>query len=69
MGACSIRIPICQFSSYPQQAPGIVSSLVGHTIDSTLLQRVSIPTLPPFQNTKTLLIAVLGKIQTNPSIL
>ena len=36
-------------------------------IDSTLLQRVSIPALPPFQNTNTLLIAVLGKIQTDPS--
>ena len=38
-------------------------------IDSTLLQRVSIPALPPFQNTNTLLIAVLGKIQTDPSTL
>ena len=38
-------------------------------IDSTLLQRVSIPALPPFQNTNTLLIAVLGKIQTDPNTL
>ena len=38
MGACSIRIPICQFSSYPQQAPGIVSSLVGHTTDRCIIK-------------------------------
>ena len=36
-------------------------------IDSTLLQRVNVPALPPFQNTSTLLTAVLGKIQTDPS--
>ena len=36
-------------------------------IDSTLLQRVNIPTLPPFQNTNTLLTAVLGRIETDPS--
>ena len=36
-------------------------------IDSTLLQRVNVPALPPFQNTSTLLSAVLGKIQTDPS--
>ena len=36
-------------------------------IDSTLLQRVNVPALPPFQNMSTLLTAVLGKIQTDPS--
>ena len=36
-------------------------------IDSTLLQRVNVPALPSFQNTSTLLSAVLGKIQTDPS--
>ena len=36
-------------------------------IDFTLLQRVNVPALPPFQNTSTLLTAVLGKIQTDPS--
>ena len=35
-------------------------------IDATLLQRVNVPALPPFQNTITLLSAVLGKIQTDP---
>ena len=35
-------------------------------IDPTLLQRVNVPALPPFQNTITLLSAVLGKIQTDP---
>ena len=35
-------------------------------IDPTLLQRVNVPALPPFQNTITLLTAVLGKIQTDP---
>ena len=37
-------------------------------IDSTLLQRVNVPALPSFQNTSTLLSAVLGKIQTDPSV-
>ena len=36
-------------------------------IDSTLLQRVNVPALPPFQNTISLLTAVLGKIQTDPT--
>ena len=36
-------------------------------IDPILLQRVNVPALPPFQNTITLLTAVLGKIQTDPS--
>ena len=36
-------------------------------IDCTLLQRVNISALPPFQNTNTLLTAILGKIQTDPS--
>ena len=36
-------------------------------IDSTLLQSVNIAALPPFQNINTLLAAVLGKIQTDPS--
>ena len=36
-------------------------------IDSTLLQRVNVPALPSFQNTSTLLSAVSGKIQTDPS--
>ena len=36
-------------------------------VDSTLLQRVNIPALPPFQNANTLLNTVLGKIQTDPS--
>ena len=36
-------------------------------IDATLLQRVNVPALPPFQNTITLLTAVLGKIQTDPN--
>ena len=36
-------------------------------IDSTLLQRVNVPALPSFQNTSTLLSAVLGKIQSDPS--
>ena len=35
-------------------------------IDSTLLQCVKIPALPPFQKPNTLLSAVLGKIQTDP---
>ena len=35
-------------------------------IDSTLLQRVNVQALPPFQKTNTLLTAVLGKIQTDP---
>ena len=35
-------------------------------IDATLLQRVNVPALPPFQNTITLLTAVLGKIETDP---
>ena len=35
-------------------------------IDPTMLQRVNVPALPPFQNTITLLTAVLGKIQTDP---
>ena len=35
-------------------------------IDPILLQRVNVPALPPFQNTITLLTAVLGKIQTDP---
>ena len=37
-------------------------------IDATLLQRVNVPALPPFQNTITLLTAVLGKIQTHPKM-
>ena len=37
-------------------------------IDSTLLQRVNVPALPSFQNTSTLLSAVLGKIQSDPSV-
>ena len=36
-------------------------------IDPIVLQRVNVPALPPFQNTITLLTAVLGKIQTDPS--
>ena len=36
-------------------------------IDPILLQRVNVPALPPFQNAITLLTAVLGKIQTDPS--
>ena len=36
-------------------------------IDATLLQRVNVPALPPFQNTITLLNAILGKIQTDPN--
>ena len=36
-------------------------------IDSTLLQCVNVPALPPFHKTNTLLTAVLGKIQTDPS--
>ena len=36
-------------------------------IDATLLQRVNVPALPPFQNTITLLTAVLGKMQTDPN--
>ena len=36
-------------------------------IDSTLLQSVNIAALPPFRNINTLLTAVLGKIQTDPS--
>ena len=35
-------------------------------IDPVLLQRVNVPALPTFQNTITLLTAVLGKIQTDP---
>jgi len=35
-------------------------------IDSTLLQCMIVPALPPFQKTNTLLTAVLGKIQTDP---
>ena len=35
-------------------------------IDATLLQRVNVPALPSFQNTITLLTAVLGKIQADP---
>ena len=34
-------------------------------IDSTLLQYVSVPALPPFQKTNALLSAVLGKIQSD----
>ena len=37
-------------------------------IDSSILQRVNIPALPPFQNTITLLTAVLGKIQADPKM-
>ena len=37
-------------------------------IDSTLLQRVNVPALPSFEKTNTLLSAVLGKIQTDPSV-
>ena len=37
-------------------------------IDATLLQRVNVPALPPFQNTITLLTAVLGKMQTHPKM-
>ena len=37
-------------------------------IDPTLLQRVTIATFTPLQNTNTLLCAVLGKIRTDPSI-
>ena len=37
-------------------------------IDYALLQRVNVPALPPFQNTITLLTAVLGKIQTDPKM-
>ena len=36
-------------------------------IDSTLLQRVNIPAFTTFQNTNTLLTAVLGRIETDPS--
>ena len=36
-------------------------------IDATLLQFVNVPALPPFHKTNTLLTAVLGKIQTDPS--
>ena len=36
-------------------------------IDPTLLQRVNMATFTPLQNTNTLLCAVLGKIQTDPS--
>ena len=36
-------------------------------IDSTLLQRVNIPVFPTSHNTNTLLTAVLGKIQNDPS--
>ena len=34
-------------------------------IDPTLLQCVSVPALPPFHKTNTLLTAVLGKIRTD----
>ena len=37
-------------------------------IGSTLLQYVSVPALPPFEKTNTLLSAVLGKIQSDPSV-
>ena len=36
-------------------------------IDYALLQQVNVPALPPFQKTNTLLTAVLGKIQTDPT--
>ena len=36
-------------------------------IDYALLQRVTMPTFTTLQNTNTLLCAVLGKIQTDPS--
>ena len=36
-------------------------------IDATMWQRVNVPALPPFQNTITLLTAVLGKIRADPS--
>ena len=36
-------------------------------IDSALLQRVNIPAFTTFQNTNTLLTAVLGRIETDPS--
>ena len=36
-------------------------------IDSTLLQRVHLPVFSTFHNTCTLLTAVLGKIQNDPS--
>ena len=36
-------------------------------IDSGLLQRVNIPAFTTFQNTNTLLTAVLGRIETDPS--
>ena len=36
-------------------------------IDYALLQRVAMPTFTTLQNTNTLLSAVLGKIQTDPS--
>ena len=35
-------------------------------IGPTLLQYVSVPALPPFEKTNTLLSAVLGKTQTDP---
>ena len=37
-------------------------------IDVTLLQRMDTPGFTAIQNTNTLLIAVLGKIQTDPSV-
>ena len=36
-------------------------------IDYALLQRINVPTFTALQNTNTLLCAVLGKIQTDPS--
>ena len=39
---------------------------IRNIIDSTLLQCMIVPALPPFDKTNTLLTAVLGKVQTDP---